>query len=257
MCFSAFAESGTSVHFHSQEDSSSFPPFHWEFFELRLIFDSFVGLKMSGSSSRQMEVHYINTGYPYTVTESFMDFFEGLSHVPLNYAYPPPIHDQESMYWSMNSNSYKFGYSGLGSTYCSSYELNDHLRRTEVSRRAWEYPLAMQIEEPNTVEIQSGENAVTGELLDLGEAVGSQSRGLSPDLISLLPTSRFKSGGFFSRKRSEERCVICQMRYKRGHKQIILPCKHVYHTDCGRKWLSINKTCPVCNLEVFGEESRQ
>lgn len=31
------------------------------------------------------------------------------------------------------------------------------------------------------------------------------------------------------------------MRYKRGDRQINLPCKHVYHTKCGSKWLSINK----------------
>ncbi|KAK6947262.1 hypothetical protein RJ641_000735 [Dillenia turbinata] len=43
-----------------------------------------------------------------------------------------------------------------------SYEVNDHLSRMEVSRRAWDYPSTMQIEEPTTVEMQSGENAVTG-----------------------------------------------------------------------------------------------
>ncbi|KAK6940128.1 hypothetical protein RJ641_029659 [Dillenia turbinata] len=32
----------------------------------------------------------------------------------------------------------------------------------EVSRRVWDYPLTMQIEEPTTVEMQSGENAVAG-----------------------------------------------------------------------------------------------
>lgn len=37
------------------------------------------------------------------------------------------------------------------------------------------------------------------------------------------------------------RCVICQMRYKRGDQQIKLPCKHVYHSECISKWLSINK----------------
>lgn len=42
----------------------------------------------------QMEVHYINTGFPYTVTESFMNFFEGLTHVPLNYGHAVPMHDQ-------------------------------------------------------------------------------------------------------------------------------------------------------------------
>lgn len=40
------------------------------------------------NDGRQMEVHYIDTGFPYTVTQSFMDFFEGLTHVPLNYAPP-------------------------------------------------------------------------------------------------------------------------------------------------------------------------
>ncbi|KAH9617687.1 hypothetical protein KSS87_012288 [Heliosperma pusillum] len=43
------------------------------------------------------------------------------------------------------------------------------------------------------------------ELLDLGEAVGTESRGLSQELIKLLPTSRYKAGGFFSRKKSRER----------------------------------------------------
>lgn len=43
------------------------------------------------------------------------------------------------------------------------------------------------------------------ELLDLGEAIGTESRGLSQDLIDSLPTTRYKSGGFFLRKKSGER----------------------------------------------------
>jgi len=46
------------------------------------------------NGNRQMEVHYINTGFPYTTTESFMDFFEGLTHAPVNYAHTGPMHDQ-------------------------------------------------------------------------------------------------------------------------------------------------------------------
>lgn len=41
-----------------------------------------------------MEVHYIDTGFPYTPTESFMDFFEGLTHAPVNYGHAMPMHDQ-------------------------------------------------------------------------------------------------------------------------------------------------------------------
>lgn len=43
------------------------------------------------------------------------------------------------------------------------------------------------------------------ELLDLGEVIGTESRGLSQELIDSLPTTRYKSCGFFLRKNSGER----------------------------------------------------
>ncbi|CAN6560472.1 unnamed protein product [Malus baccata var. baccata] len=95
------------------------------------------------------------------------------------------------------------------------------------------------------------------ELLELGETVGTQNRGLSQDQISLLPISKYKCS-FFSRKKSrDERCVICQMEYKRGDRRIALPCKHLYHAGCGTRWLSINKACPICYTEVFGDASKR
>jgi len=101
------------------------------------------------------------------------------------------------------------------------------------------------------------DNMTYEELLDLGEAVGTQSRGLSQEHISLLPVTKYKCG-FFSRKRTRrERCVICQMEYRRGNLQMTLPCKHVYHASCVTRWLSINKVCPVCFAEVPGEEPKR
>ena len=41
------------------------------------------------------------------------------------------------------------------------------------------------------------------------------------------------------------RCVICQMDYKRGDRQMILPCKHVYHAGCVTRWLGINKVSEI------------
>ena len=62
---------------------------------------------------------------------------------------------QESAYWSMNMNSYKFGFSGLGSSsYYGPLEVNDHLARMEVSRSGWEYPSTMD-EEPATTDSHS------------------------------------------------------------------------------------------------------
>ncbi|KAJ0810044.1 putative transcription factor C2H2 family [Helianthus annuus] len=248
---------------------------------------------MDGNGNRQLEVHYINSGFPYNVNDGFMDFFNGVPHQPAHYAHSGPIHEQENAYWQMNMNSYKYGLPAHGSIpYYDPYEVHNYLPRVDMNRSAWEYPVMMNVTEPASVDVQqSAENSVSNmqvipeecspndesassspvvwqddidpdnmtyeELLDLGEAIGTESRGLSEDLINSLPTTRYKSGGFFLRKKSGERCVICQMRYKRGDKQINLPCKHVYHTECGSKWLSINKTCPICNVEVLGEESNQ
>lgn len=73
---------------------------------------------------------------------------------------------QESLYWSMNMNSYKFGFSGPGSTsYYGHYEVNDHLPRMDVNRRAWEYPPMMTAEEDlPTTDSQPGD----GEDADAG-----------------------------------------------------------------------------------------
>ncbi|KAG8391259.1 hypothetical protein BUALT_Bualt01G0169500 [Buddleja alternifolia] len=256
------------------------------------------------NENQQIEEHYMDCGYSYPVSEGFMGFFGDVSAAaPLHYANMGTMHEQESAYWSMHMNSYKYELSGSESTsYYGFYENNDNATRMDFSRRAWEYPSMTTAEEPIAVDIPAEESTVVAvdlpteqntvsvvhstpedrspdhqdavstqvllqddidpdnmtyeELLGLGEAVGTESRGLSQELINLLPTSKHKSGGIFSRRKSEDRCVICQMRYKRGDRQINLPCKHAYHTECGSKWLSINKTCPVCNTEVFAYESR-
>ena len=46
------------------------------------------------SGNRQMEIHYIDTGFPYTVTESFMDLFEGLTYAQSSVGLSDPFHDQ-------------------------------------------------------------------------------------------------------------------------------------------------------------------
>ncbi|XP_038978794.1 E3 ubiquitin-protein ligase BIG BROTHER-like [Phoenix dactylifera] len=95
------------------------------------------------------------------------------------------------------------------------------------------------------------DNMTYEELQQLGEAIGTESKGLSDELISFLPTSTYRIG-LFSKKEKHEECVICYMAYKNRDKLMTLPCKHQYHKTCVTKWLKINKACPVCNVEVFG-----
>ncbi|XP_078436984.1 E3 ubiquitin-protein ligase BIG BROTHER-like isoform X4 [Wolffia australiana] len=85
-------------------------------------------------------------------------------------------------------------------------------------------------------------------------SVENKSKGLPEEVILALPVSKCKLW-FFSRKETRrERCVICQMVYKRGEKQIVLPCRHRYHSGCISRWLGINRACPVCLAEVISHD---
>ncbi|WOL11675.1 hypothetical protein Cni_G20439 [Canna indica] len=249
----------------------------------------------SMSNNRQMEVHYINTGFPYTVTESFMDLFEGLTYPQSVANLPEAFQDQGNTYWStIHTSLYKYGFSSPASSsyysFSHAYEVNGFTSQLDASRCTWDDPAHLDIfdlpqhalngngdtetrtpsvEECTQVHHNANDSQVYWqdnidpdsmtyeELLDLGETVGTQSRGLSQERISSLPVSKYKYS-FFSRKKSqEERCVICQMNYKKGDRQMTLPCKHAYHDGCVTRWLSINKACPVCFVDVPAEEPKR
>ncbi|KAF4360954.1 hypothetical protein F8388_016763 [Cannabis sativa] len=170
------------------------------------------------------------------------------------------------LYWSMNMNPYKFGFSGTETTtstsYYGHYEVNDHLPRMDMNRRAWEYPSMMTTEEIPTTDhsVQHFEDGSSSGDADAAPVHATLEENIPNQQNSNTSSSQtvWQDGidpdNMTYEKKSGERCVICQMRYKRGDKQMKLPCKHLYHSECISKWLSINKVCPVCNMEVFGDE---
>ncbi|CAA6663206.1 unnamed protein product [Spirodela intermedia] len=93
------------------------------------------------------------------------------------------------------------------------------------------------------------------ELIALGEAVGTESRGLTHDRIASLPSVSYSARD--THEGSKEKCVICQLDYEDGDSLVVLSCRHMYHPDCINNWLQINKTCPVCNAEVSTPEDRR
>ncbi|KAI3873045.1 hypothetical protein MKX03_018666 [Papaver bracteatum] len=95
------------------------------------------------------------------------------------------------------------------------------------------------------------DNMTYEQLQSLGESVGTESKGLSDELIAYLETSKYKVG-FFSKKEKHDECVICCMEYKNRDMLTTLPCRHLYHSKCITQWLKLKKACPICNEEVFG-----
>lgn len=96
------------------------------------------------------------------------------------------------------------------------------------------------------------DNMTYEQLQSLDETNGIENKGLSEDLISQLPTFKYK-GSIFSKKKRKEECVICCMTYNSGERLIILPCAHQYHSKCIKTWLNLKKHCPVCQKEVQDE----
>lgn len=95
------------------------------------------------------------------------------------------------------------------------------------------------------------------ELLELGEAVGTQSRGLSKELISLLPISKYKRG-FFSRKKSRDERYIFEFGFLSFN--FIAKALVVYHLFAqllqphGLSTEFFNKKCYNCiNGHVFSD----
>ncbi|KAL6882657.1 hypothetical protein ACP4OV_011347 [Aristida adscensionis] len=94
------------------------------------------------------------------------------------------------------------------------------------------------------------DNMTYEELQQLGEAIGTESKGLPERVIALLPTSTYKTG-IFSRKEKHEECVICCMAYKSRDRLTKLPCTHQYHQTCVTKWLQINKRYALFAIRRF------
>ncbi|KAG8378033.1 hypothetical protein BUALT_Bualt08G0096100 [Buddleja alternifolia] len=47
-------------------------------------------------------------------------------------------------------------------------------------------------------------------------------------------------------------CSICleEFRGNGACEGVIMPCKHIFHGDCIKKWLTISHYCPVCRFEM-------
>mmetsp|Transcript_11329 Transcript_11329/g.16781 ORF Transcript_11329/g.16781 Transcript_11329/m.16781 type:complete len:297 (+) Transcript_11329:135-1025(+) len=50
-------------------------------------------------------------------------------------------------------------------------------------------------------------------------------------------------------------CSLCLDEYKINDKLLKLPCYHLYHDECIRKWISNHNTCPICRYELPVDDS--
>ncbi|KAL2485981.1 E3 ubiquitin-protein ligase RING1-like [Abeliophyllum distichum] len=47
-----------------------------------------------------------------------------------------------------------------------------------------------------------------------------------------------------------EICMICLDEYSQGLEVTYMPCSHLFHENCIKKWLKTSHYCPVCRFEM-------
>ncbi|KAF3942335.1 hypothetical protein ABW19_dt0207820 [Dactylella cylindrospora] len=52
-------------------------------------------------------------------------------------------------------------------------------------------------------------------------------------------------------------CVVCQDEFKVDEEVVKLPCKHIYHEECVKRWLESHDACPICRTPITPESERR
>lgn len=109
---------------------------------------------------------------------------------------------------------------------------------------------------PGTCVNGSGESCGSGGGEEAAGA-GEDSGGDGKSVVTNRPTvggSSSSNGNDDMRAEDDDLCAICLETYEDGDSLTGLPCRHSFHTECIRPWLSGKSAlCPMCKAEAFGK----
>ena len=101
----------------------------------------------------------------------------------------------------------------------------------------------------NDVNLSNSENSDIDSLDDLGL---DDIDGLDEDMIKQYPSSKIKDINKLTE--DKKRCSICLENFKNGDDSIILPCIHIFHAECIKKWMKKKNACPICKSKIDNNE---
>ncbi|KAK6133688.1 hypothetical protein DH2020_032598 [Rehmannia glutinosa] len=72
------------------------------------------------------------------------------------------------------------------------------------------------------------------------------------DGVRMVPTDESSIESLESKKLvvSTGACVVCMEEFSGECEVVSMPCEHVFHEDCIKKWLRTSHYCPVCRFEM-------
>ena len=74
-------------------------------------------------------------------------------------------------------------------------------------------------------------------------------KGLDYETIENYPVSKIKNINDLSE--NKKKCLICLDEFKNGQKTISLPCTHLFHSECIKKWMKQENFCPLCKNKII------
>lgn len=89
------------------------------------------------------------------------------------------------------------------------------------------------------------------ELQELGEAIGKVQVGVSEQKMRQLVMGTYEeTAPRRANCHCREQCTVCQELFEKKDSVMVLPCSHVYHSECISQWLQSSKLCPICSTAV-------
>ena len=83
------------------------------------------------------------------------------------------------------------------------------------------------------------------------ESLNKMNNPTDEEILNELPETEI---GDVSKLEPERRnCIICLKDLKEGDKATMLPCIHMFHSECIQIWLKTANACPVCKMKLTKE----
>jgi len=170
------------------------------------------------------------------------------------------VFDLGSNYELKNLASGIFGYSiiGINLVFNQNFDLLNEILSSELKRllrRILSIQLLTQMFQSGgqlgQLVGQLGQFGQFGQFGQLGmENMEDVKLVVSKEELDKIPTKLYKDIGN-EIKTNNDKCPICHDIYRENDNIRILPCEHIFHTDCINNWLGeCSNKCPCCRKEV-------
>ncbi|KAL3734996.1 hypothetical protein ACJRO7_024196 [Eucalyptus globulus] len=208
--------------------------------------------------SWNMDIQYVNTGYPYNTSKSFMEYFEGLTYEHVNFIFSGVLMLKYllSIYPPVNTNHYKMGpseyaYHEIRRPMVSSSMTN---KQTPAISSGWEGNANSGSRGHFAASLPNSHHKSLAwffdhldedHLMDSSSTTGTDASGLVSDRKSLW-AFRVDKIYLFGYSCGWD---VLQDECKRTEERAYMSCGHTYHFECYRTKRMAN--CLVCGQELL------